>query len=123
MYDWLRLDLNRQPRPINLDHAFNNLYFDRKGEYVEQYLLSHPIVEQEWDNGRKLKLPSHKEHFYTVDRYEFTGEITIATNDQCHCCVLVEGTDVEVVTGNKTNTYRFEETFIIPASVNNYLVR
>ena len=44
MYDWLRADLNGLPRPINIDHAFNNLYFDRQGEYVTQYLVSHPLV-------------------------------------------------------------------------------
>lgn len=123
MYDWLRLDLNGQPRPINIEHAFNNLYFDRKGEYVEQQLISHPFVEQEWENGKKWKLPTHQEHFYTIDRYEFSGEITIATYDQCHCCMLVEGTEVEVVTGNKTDNYRYAETFIVPASVGTYTVR
>ncbi len=123
MYDWLRLDLNGQPRPINIDHAFNNLCFNRKGEYVQQYLLSHPFVEQEWEGGRKLKLPTHKEHFYTIDRYEFTGEITIHTNEQCHCCMVVEGDSVDVVTGNKTVAYNFAETFIVPASAERYLVR
>jgi predicted NBD/HSP70 family sugar kinase/mannose-6-phosphate isomerase class I len=123
MYDWLRLDLNGQPRPINIEHAFNNLYFDRKGEYVEQQLISHPFVEQEWENGKKWKLPTHQEHFYTIDRYEFSGELTITTNDQCHCCMLVEGTEVEVVTGNKTDVFAYAETFIVPASVNTYTVR
>jgi predicted NBD/HSP70 family sugar kinase/mannose-6-phosphate isomerase class I len=122
MYDWLRLDLNGQPRPINIEHAFNNLYFDRKGDYVQQQLISHPFVEQEWEGGEKWKLPTHQEHFYTIDRYEFSGEVTIATNDQCHCCMLVEGTTVEVVAGNKTNTYQYAETFIVPASANAYTV-
>ncbi|MFZ2784913.1 MAG: ROK family protein [Sediminibacterium sp.] len=122
MYDWLRLDLNGQPRPINIEHAYNNLYFDRQGSYVQEQLISHPIVEKEWDQGRKLKLPTHQEHFYTIDRYEFSGEVSIDTNRQCHCCMLVEGTAIEVYTGNKKDIFSYAETFIIPASVEQYRV-
>lgn len=122
MYDWLRLDLNGQPRPINIEHAYNNLYFDRQGSYVQEQLISHPIVEKEWDQGRKLKLPTHQEHFYTIDRYEFSGEVSIDTNRQCHCCMLVEGTSIEVNTGNKKDIFSYAETFIIPASVEQYRV-
>lgn len=122
MYDWLRLDLNGQPRPINIEHAFHNLYFDRQGSYVQEQLISHPIVEKEWEQGRKLKLPTHPEHFYTIDRYEFSGELTIDTNNQCHCCMLVEGSSIEVSTGNKKDQFNYAETFIIPASVEHYRV-
>jgi hypothetical protein len=37
--------------------------------------------------------------------------------------MLVEGTTLEVITGNKMNTYHYAETFILPASVGNYRVR
>ena len=122
MYDWLRLDLNGQARPINIDHAFNNLYFDRKGSYVPEKLISHPIIESEWKDGRKIKLPTHEEHFYSVDRYEFSGVIHINTYNQCHVCMLVEADVVEVTVDEKMTSFHFAETFVIPASVENYSV-
>ncbi|SMD09040.1 class I mannose-6-phosphate isomerase [Pedobacter nyackensis] len=123
MYDWLRLDLNGSPRPINIEHAFNNLYFDRKGDYVAQELISHPIVIKEWPEGKLMKLPTHAEHFYTVDRYEFTGETVIATQGQCHICMLVEGASVEITVGNNNTVFQYAETFVIPAAIEQYTVR
>lgn len=123
MYDWLRLGLNGQPRPINIEHAFKNLYFEHKGDYVPQQLISKQQVTEEWSHGRKLELSTHKEHFYAVDRYEFTGETVIATKGQCHICMLVEGELVEVVVGNKTSVFKYAETFVIPAAVEQYTVR
>jgi mannose-6-phosphate isomerase class I/predicted NBD/HSP70 family sugar kinase len=120
MYDWQRLDLNGQPRPINIEHAFNNLYFDHKGEYVQQHLVSKPTITNEWINGRKVKLPTHEEHFYAVDRYEFTGTIQIETNGQCHICMLVEGEEIEVIVNEKNTSFQYAETFVIPAAVKGY---
>lgn len=123
MYDWLRLGLNGKPRPINIEHAFKNLYFDRKGDYVQQELISKQQVSTQWDGGRKVSLSTHREHFYTVDRYEFIGETVIATNGQCHICMLVEGESVAVIVGNKTSLFSYAETFLIPAAVTEYTVR
>lgn len=123
MYDWLRLDLNGNPRPINIEHAFNNLYFDRKGDYVPQQLISKQEVATEWDNGRKLTLSTHQEHFYAVDRYEFTEEVVISTNGQCHICMLVEGEKAEVKVGKNSTIFNYAETFVIPAAVTTYTVR
>lgn len=120
MYDWLRLNLNGQPRPINIEHAFNNLYFDRKGSLVVQELISHPQIIDQWQDGRKLKLPTHPVHFYEVDRYEFKGSVQINTNNQCHICMLVEGDAIEVLCDNYVQTFQYAETFVIPAAVNSY---
>lgn len=120
MYDWQRLGLNGQPRPINIEHAMNNLYFDRKGEYVTNKLLSHPVVEEEWEGGRKIKLPTHEEHFYSVYRYEFTGSIRIPTNNQCHLCMLVEGEKISVVSNGNTSGFHYAETFVVPAAAGSY---
>ncbi len=120
MYDWLRKDLNGRPRPIHLDHAFANLYFDRKGDAVTAHLISRPQLAEEWDGGKKWKLPTHAEHFYTVDRYEFQGQVTIPTNGQCHICMLVEGGRLEVSANGHQQTFQYAETFVIPAAVTSY---
>jgi len=44
MYDWLRLDLQGKPRPLNIQRAFENLYFERRGETVEHELLARPAL-------------------------------------------------------------------------------
>ncbi len=123
MYDWQRLDLNGLPRPINIEHAFNNLYFDRKGNYVDEKLISHPLTEAEWDSGRKIKLPTHEEHFFTVDRYEFTGTVEVKTNNHAHVCMLVEGEEVEVTANGKSSVFHYAETFVVPAAAGSYQIK
>lgn len=123
MYDWMRPGLNGLPRPINIEHGMNNLYFDRKGNYVNEKLLAHPVVEKEWTGGRKIILPTHEEHFYRVDRYEFTGSVKISTNNQCHICMLVEGKKVTVSANNNSSVFHYAETFVIPAAVENYEIK
>ncbi|WP_143305962.1 ROK family protein [Chitinophaga vietnamensis] len=122
MYDWLRPGLDGKPRPINITHAFNNLYFDRKGEKVKQELIAKPETVATWEQGRKVHLPTHPVHFYTVDRYEFTGSIAIPTNGQCHVCMLVAGDAVRVHTPVSDEIFHFAETFVAPASAPVYNV-
>ena len=121
MYDWLRLDLNGEPRPINIGHAFNNLNFDRKGEKVKKELISHPYVLEEKGDYRLIHLPTHAEHFYDVHRIEFEKEAGIDTNGKCHVLMVVEGQSVSVrTTGGETHRFSYAETFVIPAAANSY---
>ncbi len=121
MYDWVRPDLEGNPRPINIDHAFNNLDFQRKGHRVKEELISLPTVIEENDDYRLIHLPTHKEHFYDVHRIEFVNKATINTNNACHVLMLVEGESIIVKTKDGTEgRFNYAETFIIPAAAESY---
>ncbi|WP_245747551.1 class I mannose-6-phosphate isomerase [Parapedobacter koreensis] len=121
MYDWLRVDLDGHPRPLNIDRAFENLNFSRKGNVVQETLVSRPQVVQEGPDWKQFKLPTHPEHFYEIHRYEFDTLVNIDTHAQCHVLMLVEGTTVDVETENGyLATFHFAETFAIPAAAARY---
>jgi predicted NBD/HSP70 family sugar kinase/mannose-6-phosphate isomerase class I len=120
MYDWLRFDLSNQPRPINIGHGMKNVYFDRKGDYVNEKLVSHPVTIEEFPGGKMVNLPTHEEHFYRIDRLEFTGSVHLNTNDQCHVCMLVEGETISLTANGTHSVFHFAETFVIPAATGAY---
>jgi len=121
MYDWLSLDLNGNPRPINIEHAFNNLRFERKGAVVEREHLSRPVVVERGTDWELVHLPTHREHFYDVERIEFDSEVLVDTNDACHVLMLVEGTAIVVeVRGYAPQKFNYAETFIVPAAAKSY---
>lgn len=121
MYDWVRLDLEGNPRPINIEHAFNNLNFERKGDRVQQELISKPAIIEEGKGWQLIHLPTHQEHFYDVHRIEFDQEITIVTNNICHVMMLVEGQSISIETLDGTKQrFAFAETFVVPAAARSY---
>ena len=121
MYDWLRLDLDGNPRPINIEHAFNNLDFERKGEKVRAELISKQEVIQRGEDWQLVHVSTHQEHFYDVHRMEFDKEISVETNNQCHVMMLVEGSAITIKTANGTEqTFAYAETFVIPAAAQSY---
>lgn len=123
MYDWVRLDLNGKPRPINIDHAFNNLDFSRKGARVKEELISTQRVIAGGGNWQLVHAPTHAEHFYDVHRIEFTGTVTVETAGKCHVLMLVEGTSVLVETANGfRQRYNYAETFAVPAAAGSYKI-
>lgn len=121
MYDWMRLDLDGKPRPINIERGFENLYFDRKGKVVKEELISKPKLLQEEDGWKQYHVPTHKEHFYDVHRYEIIDEVTIHIEDSCHVLVLAEGKEVILKTEmGYTEKIHYGETFVIPYSAGSY---
>jgi mannose-6-phosphate isomerase class I len=123
MYDWLRLDLDGNPRPINIDHAFNNLDFSRKGDRVNAELISKPKVIQQGEGWQLIHLPTHQEHFYDVHRMEFDREFTVETHNLCHVMMLVEGEAVSLKTADGTEQmFGYAETFVVPAAASSYIL-
>src|SRR5690606_20342930 len=120
MYDWLSKDLNGEPRPINIAHAFNNLRIERKGERVGRELIATPYDQEQGADWKNYHLPTHEAHFYDVHRIEFESEVRIETAGACHLLMLVEGDAIEVHAGDAIATFHYAETFVVPASVSQY---
>ncbi|MDB5132973.1 MAG: hypothetical protein JWR02_2722 [Mucilaginibacter sp.] len=121
MYDWLRLDQDGNRRPINIDHAFKNLDFERKGNRIQQEFISKPRIIEEGKDWQLVHLPTHQEHFYDVHRVEFDRGINIDTNNCCHVMMLVEGDSILVETADGTTmVFAYAETFVIPAAAKSY---
>ena len=120
MYDWQRMDLDGNPRPLNIERAFENLDFSRKGTRVQQELLSKPRILDQGSDWRLWELPTHPVHFYRIQRLEFGSEQTLRTAGQAHLLSLVEGGPVLVCTPGREQRVWYAETFVIPAAAGWY---
>jgi mannose-6-phosphate isomerase class I len=117
MYDWLRADLNGRPRTLNIDRAAENLFYDRKGDYVREKLKSRPVLVTEGDDWQLWHLLTHETHLYEVVRYIFRSSVVIDTGNKCLVMNLVEGSGIMVETGGGIRqAVRYAETFVIPAA-------
>lgn len=121
MYDWLRMNLDGNPRTLNIARAFDNLVVSRRGDLIAKEHVSRPRTVAEGADWRILHLATHPLHFYDVHRIEFATMLDIATKGSVHVLNLVEGTVIDVETkSGVTLTVNYAETFVVPAAAGSY---
>lgn len=121
MYDWLRPDLDGEPRPLNIERAMDNLYFERQGERVRSELVAQPRALARGPGWELLHLPTHSGQFYDVHRLDFKTAIEMRTDGSPHVLNVVEGPCVTLQTrGAPPRRFAYAETFVVPAAAGRY---
>lgn len=126
LWDWGRLGMDGNPRPINIEHGIQNIQWNRTETWVHDNLVNRIDELGKGDGWREERTGLHELEFIETRRHWFTKKVNHNTNNGVNVIALVEGR--EVVVESPTGTFEpfvvhFAETFIVPAALGEYTIR
>ncbi|MCL5670625.1 MAG: class I mannose-6-phosphate isomerase, partial [Acidobacteria bacterium] len=126
LWDWDRLGLDGNPRPIHLEHGKENIQWDRTTEWVRRNLLNRIEPVAQGDGWREERTGLHEREFIETRRHWFEGPVKHDTQGGVNVLNLVEGR--EAVVESPAGAFdpfvvHYAETFIVPAAVGPYTIR
>ncbi len=130
MWDWERLGLDGQPRPIHLEHGLANIQWDRTTAWVRNQLINRVVPLEQGEGWSEERTGLHEREFIETRRHWFTGTVPHHTGGTDRGSVqvvnLVQGDEAVVESPDQAFEpfpVHYAETFIVPAGVGPYLVR
>ena len=126
LWDWGRLGLDGKPRPVHLEHGRRNIAWERTASWVDRNLVNRTERIGEGDGWVEERTGLHEFEFIETRRHWFTAPVEHSTEGSVNMLNLVEGDEavVESPTGAfEPFTVHYAETFVIPASVDRYIIR
>lgn len=127
LWDWDRLGLDGRPRPVHIEHGKEVIQWDRTTPWVEENLVNafHEVSEE----GNPCKIEHtglHELEFIETRRYTITESSLHKTHSGVNMLNLIDGK--EAIVESPTNAFapfvvHYAETFIIPASIDEYTIR
>lgn len=130
LWDWGRVDLDGTPRPINIQHGWENIRWDRTTAWTRKNLVNRAVEISRGEGWREERTGLHELEFIETRRHWFsvpvahdTGSVEMGT---VHVLNLVEGQEVTITSDDgRFAPYRvqYAETVVIPAAVGRYTVR
>jgi len=130
LWDWGRLGLDGQPRPINIEHGRKNIQWERTTEWVKNNLVNRIEPTTNGKGWQEERTGLHEMEFIETRRTWFTeqymGNTGGSDRGSCHVINLVEGREAVIESPNslfEPFIIHYAETTVIPASVGEYSVR
>lgn len=125
IYDYLRKGLDGKPRPINIDHAFENIDFYKKTEWVEENLMPTPTLLQAQGDNEEYVLGQRDDLLFYVNRLHLHNTWKDNTENEMVMYNLVEGEQVRIVSCADESIYvefKYAESYILPAGFGEYKI-
>ncbi len=126
LWDWERLGLDGQPRPVHLDHGKEVIDWDRNTEWCAEHLVNAITPIAEGEGWREEKTGLHEREFIETRRHWFSQPVRHNTEGNVNVLNLVEGKEALVLSpGNLFAPFvvHYAETFVIPAQVGEYIIQ
>ncbi len=126
LWDWGRMGLNGEPRPIHLEHGVANIQWDRRTEWVKNNLVNRFSPVASGPGWREERTGLHEREFIETRRHWFTASVPHDTNGGVNVLNLVQGQEATVESPEgKFDPFvvHYAETFIVPAAVGKYTIR
>jgi mannose-6-phosphate isomerase class I len=126
LWDWGRLGLDGQPRPIHLKHGVPNIQWDRTTVWVRENLINRTVPLGQGHDWREEHTGLHELEFIDTRRHWFTGAAHHNGRGSVNVLNLVEGGEalVESLDGAfEPLVVHYAETFIVPAAAGPFTVR
>jgi hypothetical protein len=120
------VDLNGLPRPLHIEHGEQVICWDRTTKWVYENLVNQIETISSEPGIVEEKTGLHEREFIETRRHIFTKPVTHYSNGSVCVIKLVDGDEAEIVSpdGNfKPMVMHYAETFIIPASVESYIIK
>lgn len=126
LWDWGRLGLDGLPRPIHLEHGKEVIQWDRTTEWVKENLVNPIELMNDTEGFIEEKTGLHELEFIETRRHWSKDKVTHNTNGSVNVINLVEGNEAIVESPNNSFepfVVHYAETFIIPASIDEFTIR
>lgn len=126
LWDWDRLGLDGQPRPVHLEHGSEVIQWDRDTEWTESNLVNDVTEIASGEGWREERTGLHEREFIETRRHWFSQLVLHRTGGSVNVLNLIEGREALVESpSNAFEPYvvHYAETFIIPAQIEEYTIR
>lgn len=125
IYDYLRKGLDGKPRPINIDHGFDNIDFYKKTEWVKENLIAKPELLSSQGASEEYRLGQREDLLFYVHRIHLADEWKDDTAGELVMLNLVEGEKVRIVSNQDPSVFvefGYAESYILPAVFGEYTI-
>ena len=126
LWDWGRLGMDGNPRPINIEHGEKVIDWSRTTSWTKENLVNQVIPVAKGDGWLEEKTGLHEREFIETRRHWFTKKVDHNTNGGVNVICLIEGS--QAIVESPANAFEpfianYAETFIIPAQIGEYTIR